>query len=390
MSEPVRSSYLYAAVAVAACLAIAGGGAFWYASVKNAAATRGQTFDQTITITATSCEPNAITVAGGKRSFEIVNASDRPIEWEILDGVMVLAERENIAPGFRASLSAQLTPGTYQMACGLLSNPRGTLTVTPSDEAASAASEVTLRKFLGPLSEYRVYLALQSGQAVKAAQQLQAAIAAGDVQGARQAWLAARLPYRRIEPLAYRFSDLENSIDPRAAYLAGRENDPAFTGYHRIEYGLFDQNSTQGLGPVADQLVADLQTLKARLSQASLDPALLMALPADMAVQLAQSHIPAGDNLYAQSDLAEFEASLAGIAKLTGLLQTVVAPVDADLATQIGAATDKAAVNIGALKQNGAFPKYDTISDEGRQALAADLTALAAPLSKLPDVIGLN
>lgn len=390
MGVHAMSKLLYAGVAAAACLAVAGGGAFWYASVKNAQATRGKTFDQTITITATSCEPNAITVAGGKRSFEIINASDRPIEWEILDGVMVLAERENIAPGFRASLDAQLSPGTYQMACGLLSNPRGTLTVTPSQEASAAASEVTLRKFLGPLSEYRVYLALQGAQAVKTAQALQAAIVAGDVQGAQQAWLAARLPYRRIEPLAYRFSDLENRVDPRAAYLAGREADAAFTGYHRIEYGLFAKNSTDGLVPVADALVADLTELKARLTQTKLDPALLMALPADMATQLAQSHIPAGDDPYAQVDLTEFAASLEGIAKLAGLLQTVTAPVDPDLSNQIKVAMDQATAGLGALKQGGTYPKYDTISTDQRQKLSDDLTALAAPLLKLPDVIGLQ
>ncbi|HEY0276237.1 MAG TPA: cupredoxin domain-containing protein, partial [Paenirhodobacter sp.] len=146
MSDSPSNRHLYWAVAAAACLAIAGGAAFYYATLKNAAASRGQKADRVVTITANACEPMQISVPGGRRSFEIVNASDRPIEWEILDGVMVLAERENIAPGFRAGLTVQLQPGTYDMACGLLSNPRGTLTVIPSDEATQAASEVTLRK----------------------------------------------------------------------------------------------------------------------------------------------------------------------------------------------------------------------------------------------------
>lgn len=392
MSEtPVAPNrHLYWAVAAAACLAVAGGGAFWYAASKTAATTRGQAADRTVTITATACQPNQITVPGGRRSFEIVNASDRPIEWEILDGVLVLAERENIAPGFRATLSVQLAPGTYQMACGLLSNPRGTLVVTPSDEAAAAASEVTLRKFLGPLSEYRVYLAMQGNAALSAAQTLQAAIAAGDVTAAQAAWQAARLPYRRIEALAYRFSDLENRIDPRAAYLTGREQDPAFTGYHRIEYGLFAQGTTEGFAPVAAQLVTDLEALKTRLRQAPLDPQLLIALPGDMATQLAQSHVPTGDDAYAKTDLAEFEASLEGLDKLTGLLRGVVASVNPDLEAQIGAAMERSRADLTALKQGGAYPPYDTISAEQRQALSGDLTALAAALSKLQDVIGLN
>lgn len=382
--------HLYWAVAAAACLAVAGGAAFYYATQKNAEANRGQSADRVVTISATACSPNAITVPGGRRSFEIVNTSDRPIEWEILNGVLVVAERENIAPGIKAALSVQLSPGTYEMTCGLLSNPRGTLTVTASDEASAAASEVTLRKFLGPLSEYRVYLVLQSNAAVTAAGALRDAIASGDLAAAQAAWKAARLPYRRIEPLAYRLSDLENAIDPRAAYLAGREQDPAFSGYHRIEYALFSQKTTEGLGPVADRLVGDLGTLRDRLKAVPLDPALLIALPSDMALQLAQSHIPAGDNAYADDDLAEFAASLEGIDKIVGLLRSVAKPVDPALEAEIAAAADKASADLAALKQGDAFPPYAQIGTDARQKLAQDLTSLAASLSKLDKVIGLN
>jgi len=79
----------------------------------------------------TGCEPAQLTVAAGKTTFVIKNNSDRPVEWEILDGVMVMEERENIAPGFTQKLTANLKAGNYQMLCGLLSNPKGALKVTP-------------------------------------------------------------------------------------------------------------------------------------------------------------------------------------------------------------------------------------------------------------------
>ncbi|MFC3059302.1 iron uptake system protein EfeO [Paenirhodobacter populi] len=390
MSDPASNRHLYWAVAAAACLAVAGGAAFYYATLKNAEAARGQTADRTVTITATACEPMELSVPGGRRSFEIINASDRPIEWEILDGVMVLAERENIAPGFRAGLTVQLQPGSYQMACGLLSNPRGTLIVTPSDEAAQAASEVTLRKFLGPLSEYRVYLVMQGNAALKSAQDLRAAIASGDVAAAQTAWAAARLPWRHIQPLAYRFSDLEGRIDARATYLAGREEDPAFTGYHRLEYGLFARNSTEGLLPVADQLVTDLEILKTRLREAPLDPQLLISLPVDTVDRIAQGQITEGENIYAGNDLADLQASVEGVAKLVGLLRAVVAPVDPRLDERIGARLAQVQADIDALKQGGGFPPYATVPADRRAALATDMTGLGAALGALQDVIGMN
>lgn len=378
------------AVAAAAMLAVAGGGAFWYATQQNAAASRDTAADVTVSVGTRTCDPQEITVPGGRRSFEIVNASDRPIEWEILDGVMVVAERENIAPGFRQTLAVQLAPGDYAITCGLLSNPRGTLHVTPSDEAAVAASEVSLRRFLGPLSEYRVYLVLQSAQAVKAAEALREAIAAGDLTAAQEAWKAARIPYRHVEPLASRIADLENAIDPSAAYLAKQEADPAFTGYHRLEYGLFGQNSTEGLLPAADRLVADLADLSARLKAMDLDPQLLVGLPGAMAGQLATAHVPAGENRYAGNDLDELQASLEGIGKLTGLLRPVLAGVDPALDGDIGAAQEKVAQDLASLKAGDGWPPYDQVPDDRRQQLAGSLAALQAALDRMQPVIGIN
>lgn len=389
-TEPRPRAGLGLAVAAAAMLAVAGGGAFWYATQRNAAANRDASADMTVSVGTRTCDPHEITVPGGRRSFQIVNASDRPIEWEILDGVMVVAERENIAPGFRQTLTVQLSPGDYAITCGLLSNPRGTLHVTPSDEAARSASEVTLRKFLGPLSEYRVYLVMQSSAAVNAAEALRTAIASGDLEGARAAWKAARIPYRHVEPMAWRISDLENAIDPNAAYLAGREDDPHFTGYHRLEYGLFRRNSTEGLIPVADRLVTDLRDLSVRLKGIELDPQLLTALPGAMAGQLATAHVPAGENPYAGNDLEELEASLDGIGKLTGLLRSVVAEADPGLDGDIGAAQDKVARDLAALKHGDAWPAYDQVPDDARQRLAGSLVALQTTLDRLQPVIGID
>lgn len=378
------------AMIAAAALAVAGLAAFYAATRQNQQATQGQTSDRTVTILASACDPNQITIPGGRRSFEIINNSDRPIEWEILKGVLVVAERENIAPGYRVTLSAHLQPGEYQMTCGLLSNPRGTLTVTASDEAAAEASEVTLRKFLGPLSEYRVYLILQGKAALAGAEALRDAIALGDLDAARAAWVQARLPYRRIEPLAYRISDIENSIDPRAAYLEGREADPAFIGYHRIEYGLFDRNSLEGLAPVTDRLVADLTLLQDRLKQMPLDPALLASLPGDMATQIAEGQIPQGDNAYAQNDLQELEASLDGIGKLTDLLRGVLAPIDPALEQGIGADLDGLRAELTKLKGPKGYPAYDQISPDQKAALTAGLTRLSAGLARMQPLIGVN
>ena len=389
MTEPRSPSQrlLWGAVAASALLALAGGAAFYYASAFNAEASRGQVADATMTVVPAGCSPNELSVPGGYRSFEIVNQSDRPIEWEILDGVMVLAERENIAPGFRQTLSVQLRPGDYQMACGLLSNPRGILHVLPSDEASTAASEVTIRKFLGPLSEYRVTTILGAGKAVSAAEKLRDAIAAGDLDAAKQAWRAARLPYRQIEPLAYRISDLENRIDPLPTYLDQRESDPGFTGYHRLEYGLFAEASTDGLLPVAERLVSDLEALKTRLKDLAIDPALLMSAPADMARLLADTQVIVGEDSYAGTDLEEFLVSADALARLKTLFDPLLGDIDPQLQARLNAdfaALDAALAHLGT---PGDFPAYDTLDAQARKTLAGHFAALADDFAALPQAL---
>ena len=130
------------ALAGSVIVMIAAGGLFWYAS-KMAAAKRQHNHDEVVVnIHPGNCQPNALTVPAGRASFRIVNRSERAVEWEILDGVLVVEERENIAPGLSQVINANLQPGDYAITCGLLSNPRGTLHVTPTaaSDAASATS----------------------------------------------------------------------------------------------------------------------------------------------------------------------------------------------------------------------------------------------------------
>lgn len=387
MPDAAPSRLFRALVPLGAAFALAGAGAFWWASQQAAKTPQGGEFTP-VTVTTTACEPMEIAVAAGRRSFEIENGSDRPIEWEILDGVMVVAERENILPGFRQTLSVNLAPGEYAMTCGLLTNPRGVLRVTHSEEWASNSAKIGLRDFLGPLGEYKVYLIRESSAAIAGAEALQGVIAAGDLAAAQAAWIAARAPYRRIEPLAFRLSDMGNAIDPLAELLEGREADPGFTGYHRLEYGLFAERSVDGLAPFAEALVADLTELKARLSGFTVSPSLLISLPGDMARRLGDGKIEHGEDLYSGADLQDIAASLDGIAKLAGLLGGVIAPVDPALKDEAAAAVEKTRAALDGLKVGDGFPPYDRVDESARKTLAASFSELAATLARLQPAIG--
>ncbi|MBW4471475.1 MAG: cupredoxin domain-containing protein [Stenomitos rutilans HA7619-LM2] len=98
-------------------------------SPTSSSANQAEAKEVPVTVTDTGCEPGQLTVDAGRTTFVITNKSSRALEWEILEGVMVVEERENIAPGFVQKLGAELKAGEYIMTCGLRSNPKGKIVV---------------------------------------------------------------------------------------------------------------------------------------------------------------------------------------------------------------------------------------------------------------------
>ena len=313
-------------------LVLGGVALFWFASAQNRPETAGAV---EVTVTATACEPMALEVPAGTARFLIRNASDRPVEWEILNGVMVVAERENIAPGFSSVLSERLKPGVYDITCGLLSNPRGKLTVRATAESAAETAAPPLRDFLGPLSERKVQLMKSAGKFLRATQALERAITAGDLAPAKTAWAEAAAHWASLGMVAPRAADLQNRIAPQAAWLAGREADPAFSGLSRIEYGLFAQASLEGLAPVAAALAADATEFQSRVKALDGTPEALAADAARYARSLSETGSLA---VYAGEDRGQLTAALDSLDRARAVLDPLLSAADPAQAQTVGTA----------------------------------------------------
>ncbi|RRV07371.1 iron uptake system protein EfeO [Pseudomonas sp. v388] len=389
-ARPPRALRL--AVAGSVILMIAAGGLFYYASqvaaTKRAANAGAETV---VNIHAHNCEPNALTVAAGKNAFRIVNRSERAVEWEILDGVLVVEERENIAPGLSQVINANLMPGDYAITCGLLSNPRGTLHVTPTAESdAKAKARPSMTAFIGPLSEYRVYLSMQGSALIKAATALQQAIEAGDLDAAQAAYLPARTAYQRIAPAAQRLAELDNAINARADYFEKREQDAGFAGFHRIEYALFSQHSLDVLAPVAQRLSVDVAELKQQLLAQSLAPEQLTGIVIRNLRSLADVRHNGEEERYSHTDLNGFAANLQGTRKVVDLLRPLLAKTSGELLQKIDAAAADLDSTLSALSSDGGYRPYDQVSADQRQQIADQARVLADALEGVDPALGLS
>ena len=380
------------ALAGSVLLMVAAGGLFWYAS-NMAAAKRQHNHDEiVVNIHPHSCEPNALTVPAGRASFRIVNRSERAVEWEILDGVLVVEERENIAPGLSQVINANLQPGDYAITCGLLSNPRGTLHVTPTAASdAAAKAKPSMVAFVGPLSEFRVYLAVQGSALIKAATALNQAIASGDLAQAQALYLPARAAYQRLAPAAQRLAELDNQINARADYFEKREQDPAFVGFHRLEYALFQQRNLDDVMPIAQRLLADVTTLKQQLLAQSLPPEQLVGIVVRNLNSLAEVRAGSGEEeRYSHSDLNGFAANAQTARKVVDLLRPMLSKSSADVLANVDQAMSDFDNQLNAFKSADGYVSYDAVTAAQRQQIAAKAKALATALDGIDPALGLS
>jgi iron uptake system component EfeO len=359
-------------------------------SVQSFAATPDASQPVAITITSKGCEPNAVTLPAGKTIFKIKNASQRVLEWEILDGVMVVEERENIIPGFVQTLTATLKPGQYQMTCGLLSNPKGALTVTAA-ETTEAKAEPSASDLAGPLAEYKIYVTREVGDLVTKTRSFTDAVKAGRLQEAQNLYAPARQHYERIEPVAELFSDIDKSIDARADDFENKENDPAFGGFHRIEKALFAEKTTAGMDLTADRLMRDVIELQSRIGELAIPPNKMVGGAASLIEEVAATKISGEEDRYSGTDLWDFQANVDGAQTIFNLLRPLIGPRDPKLDARVQ--TNFAKVD-GLLARyrdrDGQFQNYDKLSAADRNALKGAITALAEDLSQLRGTLALD
>lgn len=341
-----------------------------------------------VTVTDKQCEPMNITVNAGKTQFIIQNNSQKALEWEILKGVMVVEERENIAPGFSQKMTANLQAGEYDMTCGLLSNPKGKLIVKAVGDQAAPKND--LLALTGPITEYKAYVTAQVVELVKGTKAFTDAVKAGDIEKAKSLYAPTRQYYERIEPIAELFSDLDGSIDAREDDYEQKANDPKFTGFHRLEKALFGDNSTKGMEKYADQLNTDVLDLQTRISELAFPPSKVVGGAAALIEEVAASKISGEEDRYSHTDLWDFQANVDGSQKIVNLLRPLLTKDNAPLLAKVDANFKKVDTILTKYRTKEGFETYDKLTDADRNALKGPVTALAEDLSQLRGVLGLD
>ena len=254
-----------------------------------------------------------------------------------------------------------------------------------------AHAAVAPLELVGPVAEYKLYVNENIDKFVEDVRKFTDAVKAGKIDEARALFAPTRMSYERIEPVAELFSDLDASIDSRADDHEKAEKDPGFIGFHRIEYALWEEKSTDKVRDVADKLMADVLELQKRLSQLTFPPEKVVGGAAVLMEEVAATKISGEEDRYSHTDLWDFQANFEGSYHIFELLRPLVEREDKAFVEKTDGNFKTVFDTLAKYKTaEGGFQSYEKLRDRDRKILAGRVNTLAEDLSQMRGMLGLD
>ncbi|WP_371477305.1 iron uptake system protein EfeO [Kitasatospora sp. NBC_00315] len=327
-----------------------------------------------------ACELSKTSFPAGHVSLEVHNKGSKATEvYVYAPGDKIVTERENIGPGTKAAIAAEIKAGDYEVACkpGMTGDGiRQKITVT--GEGAPAKGDPRLD---AAVASYRKYAQEQADATIPVVQQFADAIKAGDTVKAKSLFAASRVGWERTEPVAESFGDIDPKTDTREDGLeAGQE----WTGWHKLEKSLWADNTIgDNEKKLADQLVTDLKDWQTRVGTADITATSMANGAKELLDEVATGKVTGEEDRYSHTDLSDFAANVEGAEYAYELLKPVAAEKDAELSKSLDTEFADLKTLLAKYKQGEAYVSYDTVGEADRKTFSDAVNALAEPLSKL-------
>ena len=281
----------------------------------------------------------------------------------------------------------------------------GSVSGTGSGSLSGTATGLSLEEFEGgtdnPLVQqavdnYKAYVAEQIDLMIAGNEVLADAIRAGDLDGSRSAYAPARVEWERIEPIAGLIEEIDGAVDSRVDDFEGPD-DPEFTGWHRIEYILWELETTDGATPFADRLQDDLAILRREMSGLELPPAAVAIGAAELIEEVSEGKITGEEDRYSKTDLWDFNANVEGARQVIEFLRPALEQADPDLLDSIDAGFSELNATLSTLRDGTGWVLYCRENDSYPSPLCTEVTVtqdtidlLKAQLAGLSENISLT
>ena len=153
-------------------------------------------------------------------------------------------------------------------------------------------------------AEYKDFVEMQIDQLLKDTEGFRATLKDGNLEEAKKQYPLIRMAYERSEPIAETFGESDVKIDYRLVdYVDENKSEDGWSGFHRIERILWENNTTDGTDKYADQLVNDIKELKAKIATVEVTPDIMLTGAIDLLNEVATQKITGEEEVFSHTDL---------------------------------------------------------------------------------------
>jgi iron uptake system component EfeO len=239
----------------------------------------------------------------------------------------IYAELENTGPDTVTPMSLDLGSGKYAFLClfsdsSPLAGP--TVTVAGDVKGTPAILPITYNDLIPVAKKYQADL--EAGIKVLAGETdaLKAAVDSGNLTAAKRDWLTAHYQYETLGDAYGAFGDFDTEINGRADAVG--VSSPKWTGFYRLEYGLWHGQSATELARVARTLDSDVHGLLAWWPSQQITLSDLGRRAHEQIENALQFLLSGHDDYGSGTTLASTVASIQASRTLLGLLQPLITP----------------------------------------------------------------
>ncbi|MFB7546086.1 iron uptake system protein EfeO [Streptomyces sp. NPDC056154] len=329
-----------------------------------------------------ACELSKKKLPAGHVELAVQNKGSKVTEVYVLfPDDRIAAERENIGPGTKATITAELKAGSYNVVCKPGMKGEG---IRQQIEVAGGTVAKRSPEMDKAVAEYRTYVQAQADETLPKAKKFTDAVAAGDIEAAKKMYADSRLGWERTEPVAESFGDIDPKVDLRED---GLEDGQKWTGWHRLEKALWQEKKLgaeeKALAPV---LYKDLLDWQKRVGTAEITPTSMANGAKELLDEVATGKVTGEEERYSHTDLIDFKGNVEGAEKSYELLKPIASKNDPALTATL----DKQFAALNTLldkyrkdKSSYEFTSYEKVGKADRKELSDAVNALAEPLSRL-------
>jgi high-affinity iron transporter len=346
----------------------------------------------TVSVSPTACGEGFTTPDPGQQTFQMHNTGKQTSEVYLVDpsSNAVYGEIEGLAPGTTRTLTATIGSGSYAWRCvptGGTAVTSAAVQVSGGGAAAEAVLPLAAADLDAPLAAYKAYV--DAGLATLATEtgRLKADLQRGDLAAARAHWLTAHLQYSSLGAAYGTFADFDQKINGRPDGLTAGIHDPDFTGFHRLEYGLWHGESAAALTPVAAALSTDVAALRKAFPAQDFDPTDLPLRTHEVLENALQFELTGDTDQGSGTNLGTTRANLAGTQELLAVLRPLITQRAPALIGTVDGDIARLAALLDAQHHGTAWTPVRQLPQPARAAINGATGQLLEDLAPVPDLL---